>query len=112
MRTSLVGGDLRQGLWRSGTERAARSGEQNAVHPLGPARGIFRQALKNSRMLAVDGQQRPATLGQGGEEERSGDDQRLLVGQQQSLARTGRSQTRRQTGSPDDCGHDGIHIRM
>ena len=40
-------GDLRQGLWRTGTERAARSGEQNAVHPLGPTRGIFRQALKN-----------------------------------------------------------------
>ena len=45
MRTGLFGGDLCQCLWRTGTERAAGSGEQNAVHPLGPTRGIFRQAL-------------------------------------------------------------------
>ena len=61
-------------------------------------------------MFAVNGQQRGATVAHGLHEQPAAHHQGLLVRQQQSLARTRRSQTGSKTGRPHDGSHHGIHI--
>jgi hypothetical protein len=67
-------------------KRPARGGQDDAVHALRPGAAVFRQALEDGRVLAVDGQQRAAALAHGLHEQGTAHHQGLFVGQQQPFA--------------------------
>ena len=73
----------------------------------GPAAGVFRQRLKDGRMFAVNRQQGGATPAHRVHEERTAHDQRLFVGQQQTLACQRRRNARSQPGGAHNGGHHG-----
>ncbi len=96
--------------------RGARGREEDPAHagPGGlaraPADEAARQRLEDRRMLAVDGQQHPAALGQGGEEERAGDHERFLVGEQHELSRPRSGERARQARRAHHRGHHRIGL--
>ncbi|MNV50943.1 hypothetical protein D3C71_1429740 [compost metagenome] len=114
MGAGLLGRDLVQLFqWRL-AERAAGSGQQNPPHAhlLQPARIIAGQALEDRIVFAVDGQQDRAAAPHRLDEQGAGHHQRLLVGQQDLLARLDRRQRRLEPGRPDDSRHHRIHLGM
>ena len=67
--------------------------------------------LEDRRVLRIDRQHRHAAPPGLRHQQRTGDDQRFLVGQRQRLARPDRRQHRRQPRRPDDRRQDDVHVR-
>ena len=108
MCAGLIGGDRRESFDRPIAQWAAGRGQQNAFHPdRGQALAeVRRQTLEDGVVLAVDRKQLRAALLHGTHEQGPGHHQRLLVGEQQTLACTGCGQRGRQTRGTDDRRHD------
>ena len=92
-------------LQAPGAERAARSGEDDALDALGRRPG---QRLQAGGVLAVDGQQLGAGIGDGGHEHVAGGDEALLVGQGDPPPLACRFEGRLEPGGADDGRHDAI----
>jgi len=71
-----------------------------------------RQALEDRVVLAVDRQQHRAADPHLLHENRPCDDQRLLVGEEEFLARCRRGERRAQPRRADDGGHDAVDARQ
>ena len=112
MRARLVGSDRCQRRRVAAAKRPARGGEDDAGDAVVPGGAVDRQALVDGGVLAVDRQQGRAALRHGSHEQRATDDQRLLVGQEQTLAGRGGGQAGRQPRRADDRCHDGVCLRM
>ena len=114
MSTSLLGADTFELGQRRNAERAARRRQQNAPHAARRRRWrpILRQALKNRVVLTVDRQQNRAGIANRGHEQRAGEHQRFLVGEQDALACLRRGQGGLESRGADDRGDHGIDLRQ
>jgi hypothetical protein len=107
MRQRLLHGCLRELAVRPPAERPARPREDHALHVLAP---LPAQALREGGMLGVH---RDEPLGFALDEvqhELAADDQALLVGQGEGLARLQRREGRRQSGRTNEGVQD--HVRL
>ncbi len=93
-------------------KRPARGRQDDAVHALRPGAAVFRQALENGRVLAINGQQRAAMVLHGLHKQGTANHQGLFIGQEQPFARPRSRQARGQACSADNRAHDGIDFCM
>ena len=88
-------------------ERAARGGEDDALHLLVAAAA---DGLVHGVVLGVDGEDLAAVLARGARHDVAGGDEHFLVGDADALAGAQRGVHRRDAGRADDGGDDGIGI--
>ena len=105
MAQRLFRGDVRKGLFRSGTERTSRCGEEDPADLFGP---LACKALEDGRMLGIDRDQgRPVSSGLLCEEG-AADDQGLLVGQGQDRSLPHGLQRRQESSRPGYAVHHDV----
>ena len=114
MGTGLIGRHADQLTHRRGAEGTARSSQQDPAYAalFGHARVASRQTLEDRVVLAVDRQQGCAAFPHSRHEHPAGEHQRLLVGEQNALARARRSHRRSEPRPAYDRGDDGIDFRQ
>jgi hypothetical protein len=103
----LGDGRGRRPLGRPGAERAAGCREDEARDLVGPAAG---ETLQHRAVLGVHGDDLAAALAGGAHHEVARDDQRLLVGQGDALARAQRGEGRFEPGRADDPDDHHAHV--